>query len=103
MKHDFKQGRSTSDNSSASTVVAGDEPEAKELDAAHLQSPIHAGVLLRIESTASESANSDHNRPNQASPSKLDIIEKAESMEVIEMRSDDEGELFKDLEKLFKV
>ena len=90
MKHDFKQGRSTSDNSSASTVVAGDEPEAKELDAAHLQSPIHAGVLLRIESTASESANSDHNRPN----SKLDIIEKAESMEVIEMRSDDEGELF---------
>ena len=28
---DFKQGRSTSDNSSASTVVAGEEPENRDI------------------------------------------------------------------------
>ena len=62
-------------------------------DSSHLQQPIHAGVLLRIESTTSES-NSDN---RQASPqakiddSNLNIIENTESMEVMEVRSDDEG------------
>jgi DNA repair exonuclease SbcCD ATPase subunit len=59
---DYKSDRQriSSADSSTPTVVEGqDIAEGKDIDSSHLQKPIHADVLLRIESTTSESSNTE--------------------------------------------
>ena len=92
-------------------------------DSSHLQKPIHADVLLRIESTTSESSNTEKmneeskikqnieerknptkiteqiNQQEKSTEQNLNLIEDAESMEIIgdkteptsRITSDDEG------------
>ncbi|CAG5111689.1 Oidioi.mRNA.OKI2018_I69.chr2.g5968.t2.cds [Oikopleura dioica] len=83
--------RQSSAESSTPTVVEnGDQGEPKDLDMMHLQKPVHADVLLRIDSTNSESSRTSNSKaekpeskPSATSPS----IEITANSEIINQSS----------------